>query len=145
MSIENQTEPMIRGIGGFSAATIELLKALEDYFTKTEGHLVTQAEVLTRFKAGVVTLQEVNNALRQSAEAGGIFGTAIEDKKNTFNGAVMAMRTAWEEFEVQIGKPITDALTPVVREIGNIERALAKIAEEKGWQVALQTAWTIVI
>jgi len=145
MAIENVTAPATRGMGELMQGTVTLMNLLEDHFTKLEGHTVTEAELLTRFKAGKVSIDDLNKALRESVEAGGRFEHSIEGFQLTWNGAVTAMKTAWQGFEVEIGKPIIAFATPYINEITRIEKALAKIAEEKGWQVALLAAWTIVI
>jgi len=138
-AIINETEVFTRGMGGFGAATIALLDVLQDHFGKTRD------EIQTMLKTGQISLNDLNQAMRGSAEAGGRFADVIEQKKNTFDGAVQAMKTAWQEFEVEIGKPIIDALTPVIREVTQIGQAFAKLAEETSWQDAIKLAWIMLL
>jgi hypothetical protein len=138
-AIENGTEPMIRGMGGFGAATVEMLKLLEQSLGKT------QSEVLTMFRSGQINLEDLLDSFAKAAQAGGSLADVIEQKKNTFEGAVQAMKTAWQGIELELGRPIIDSLTPVINRISEIEKAFAKIAEDEGWPTALRLAWEIVI
>jgi hypothetical protein len=139
VAIETDTAPMTRGMGGFGAATFEMLKLLEESMGKTEG------QIRTMFRQGQISLPDLLDAFQKATEAGGKFGDVIELKRQTFEGAVQAMKTAWQGIEVEMGKPIIDTLTPVINRVAEIERAFARIAEEHGWADTVRLAWEIVI
>jgi hypothetical protein len=138
-SITNETEPMIRGVGGFGKATLAMMQSLEDHFHKTAG------EIDAMFKAGKINFADLNKALEESTQVGGRFFAAFEKYKNTYKGAVEQMSVAWQGFQFEMGKPMADALVPIIHKITDIERAFAKVAEEKGWQRVIQLAWALVM
>jgi len=138
-AITNETEPMIRGMGGFGQATAAILQTLEDHFG------VTQGQLLAMFKAGQITFADLNRALRETSEEGGRFANSFEEKRNTFEGAVEAMKTAWEGFEATIGKPILDPLTEIVHKVTDIEKAFTEVATKGGWQQVIALSWHIML
>ena len=145
-AIRNETEPMVRGTGEFGNATNAVFLALEHHF----GIIGKNAEdakgqMLAMFTAGKVTINDLNMALREAADTGGIFFDAFERKQATFDGAVQAMKTAWQGFQFEIGKPIIDFLTPIINKITLIGQEFQKIAAERGWQDTLKLAWSILI
>jgi hypothetical protein len=137
-AIMNNTEVMTRGIGGFGLAAQALLQVLEDHFGKTKD------QIQSMLKAGQISINDLNMAMREAAVEGGRFADVFAAKRATFEGAITAMETAWQGFEQKIGKPIIDWATPYINEITRIEKALAKVAEDEGWQAALEAAWATI-
>jgi hypothetical protein len=138
-AIESDTAPAVRGMGAFAASTLALMQALEDHFGVTEGRLKAM------FQAGQVSINDLNVALHESTNGAGRFADAFEQKKATFQGAIDAMKTAWQGLQVQIGEPIIDALTPLINGVVLFERRLGEIATASGWQIALKAAWEVLL
>lgn len=138
-AIEHETEPMIRGTGAFGRATLALFDELKKSLDVGGG------ELKAMFKAGAISIDDLNVALRKAASEGGTFANAFEEKKATFQGAVDAMKTAWQGFQFEVGKPLIDWATPIINKTTDIIKAFAKIAEEHGWSNALKLAWEVLI
>jgi hypothetical protein len=145
-AIERETAPAVRGVGAFGLSTLAIFQALEEHFGKLAGTArISEGQMVAMFQGGKVSLDDLNKALRESAQEGGRFFDVFELKKMTFDGAVMAMKTAWAGFQVQIGTPIIDTLTPIIQRITDVANALKKLAEDVGWRDALRVAWALLM
>ena len=138
-AIITDTAPAVRGMGAFGASTLAIFNALEDHFHKTEG------QIKAMFEGGKISLNDLNEALHESAAEGGRFADAFEQKKETFKGAIQAMTTAFQAFQVQLGTPIIDFLTPIINKITLLEKTLAEVAAKEGWKTAITAAWEAVL
>src|SRR5215469_12072451 len=138
-AIETETAPAVRGLGAFGASTLAIFKALEEHFGLAEG------QIKALFQGGKISIDDLNKSLHEATTGSGAFADAFEQKKETFDGAVTAMKTAWQGFQLEFGKPIIDFLTPIINRITVFEQRLAEVAAHDGWKVALQAAWEVVM
>ncbi len=152
-AIENHTALMNRGMSGSRI----ILMALEADLGKNEG------QIQAMFKAGEISITQVNKALLDAAKSGGIFGQSIDAYLKTWPGALGQLSNIWEQVKTEFGKPIASALAGVINDgakglngliplaaqageaIAHVIRALALIGQEQGWQTALSLAWEIVV
>lgn len=157
VAVEQGTEPMMRGIGGASASTIAMIRALMDELHKTE------PEVLAMFKRREISIELINRAIADSTTGEGRFANALVGSSSTMQGAIARVHTAWKGVQDAFGSPIRDAITPTLNQMANaiqrarqwaaqlgediahVIRALTLIAREDGWKTALQAAWQLVV
>jgi hypothetical protein len=145
-AIEKETAPAVRGVGAFGLSTLAIFQALEDHFGRLAGQArLSEGQIVAMFQGGKISIDDLNKSLAEAAAEGGRFGDVIEQKKATFNGAIEAMQTAWQGFQVEIGKPIIDFLTPIINRITVFEQRLIEVAKSEGWSDALKAAWTVVM
>src|SRR5260370_15965059 len=78
-AIENETEPMTRGLGGFGKATVEMVKILQEWLGET------RSEVLTMFRAGDIDLNDLLKAFKDATDAGGQFADVIAENRHTLD------------------------------------------------------------
>lgn len=118
----------------------------------------TREEVARMVKDGQVGIREIDAAL--AAFAKNDFLTA---RAGTWEGLGKRVAAAWEEVHEVFGRPIIDALEPILddlmknlpaviafaadlgEKIGHVVRAFALVAKETDWQTAVIAAWEYVI
>jgi tape measure domain len=129
-AVQNQTEPMIRGMGGFGAATSALMKILEESLGKTRD------ELNAMFKAGKISFDDINQAMKNATTGTGAFVDAFEKKRAIYEGAVTNLSIAWKGFLFNLGTPIIDTLTPILNKWADRVRQAGDEGTSMGEKIA---------
>ena len=143
-AIEHNNEAFVRGASAFGLSSKLMLDLLRDFLKIPAGEEGV-ARLGNMFKAGTVSIDDLNQAIRRATTEGGRFDDALEKRRQLFIGATDAMKVAWREFQVVVGTPIIETLTPFINFATDVIHLFLSIAEEHSWQDALRLAWTILI
>ncbi|HAG05867.1 MAG TPA: hypothetical protein DCG68_03295, partial [Cryomorphaceae bacterium] len=82
----------------------------------------TGAELQKAIQKGL-KFEDVREAIASMSREGGMFFGMLEKQSGTFTGLISTLSSNWDEFRTQLGKPINDALKPL------LETGILKIQE----------------
>jgi hypothetical protein len=119
----------------------------------------SREEVARLVKEGAIGLREIDAALAKFSQ-----NDFLGERGRTWEGIGKRVSAAWEEVHEVFGRPIIDALSPLLdkwitsalpavidlagqagESIAHMVRAFALIAEEQDWQTAVKAAWELLL
>ena len=89
-------------------------------------------DALTKAIEGGLKFDDVREAIAMMSREGGLFYGMLEKQSTTTNGLVSTLKGNFEEFRRQFGKPINDALKPLLNQAIALSGNLAERAGEWG-------------
>ncbi len=96
----------------------------------------SMASLRKRMEGGAISAEMVAGAFRSATSQGGRFFGNMEKQSGTWNGLMSTMRDGWAEVQREFGKPIMDAIKPMLTSGIGLLGQIVPMAQKAGAAVA---------
>ena len=120
--------------GRFEAGFLDMFaqKGVNIYDPLAKELKLSEAALREMAKKGELEFSRVERAILSVSTGAGKFAGQASKMSNTFSGSVATMRANWDILLAELGKPVAEALTPLMQSLGKFIRANAEEAQSLG-------------